>query len=64
MVNGSATLRRGKIRRLDDDLHTTRLIGAGWTWDCTCGETGTWHSTRPEALEAVRVHKLLRHGQR
>jgi hypothetical protein len=57
-------VRRGKIKRRDEDLHTQRLSGAGWTWDCTCGDCGTWYATRPEASEALRLHRLYKHGQR
>jgi hypothetical protein len=64
MPAGNTTLRRGKIRREDTDLHTTRLVGAGWTWDCSCGEKGSWHSNRDQALESARVHRIFTHGQR
>jgi hypothetical protein len=64
MSGVNTTLRRGKVRRPDEDLHTTRLIGAGWTWDCTCGDRGSWSATRPEALESARLHALYKHGKR
>ena len=57
-------LRRGKRRVDDRDLHTTRLIGAGWTWDCDCGEKGGWHSTRAFADESRRIHLLYAHNQK
>jgi hypothetical protein len=58
-----ATVRRIKMRRRDDDLHTTRLIGAGWTWECDCGTKGSWESDRANALywaaqHRMKVHKL------
>lgn len=59
-----ATVRRGKMRLADSDLHTTRLIGAGWTWECDCGDKGSWSQGRLEAVEAARVHRLYKHGAR
>ena len=58
------TLHRGKQRLPEGHGDTTRLVGAGWTWECDCGEKGAWHSKREEALEQARVHKLFKHGQR
>jgi hypothetical protein len=46
------------------ELHTTRLIGAGWTWDCSCGDKGSWHNQRAEALAAAAHHKMFAHGER
>jgi hypothetical protein len=57
-------LHRGKIRMDYPELHTTRLIGAGWTWDCSCGDKGSWHNQRAEALAAAAHHKMFAHGER
>jgi hypothetical protein len=59
-----STIRRGKHRVNDRELHTTRLVGAGWTWDCTCGEKGTWHGEREDATIAARTHQFFAHGVR
>ncbi len=61
-MSGHATVRRGKRRIEDTDLHTTRLVGAGWTWDCSCGDHGAWHGKRDEALSQAKVHRLFKHG--
>lgn len=60
----AANVYRIRTRRPDGGLHTTRLVGAGWSWECGCGEKGPWHSTRPEATESARVHRLYAHGSR
>ena len=57
-------VRRGKRRIADADLYTTRLVGAGWTWECDCGEKGAWHGKREEATAQARVHKFFAHGER
>ena len=56
-----ATIRRGKLRVPDRDLHTTRLIGAGWTWDCTCGEHGPWCKDRDRATRSMIDHRVEKH---
>ncbi len=52
---------RIKHRRKDEDLHTTRLVGAGWTWECGCGAKGAWSNTRTEATAAAMWHKMEKH---
>lgn len=62
MPGETTKLNRIRLRRADAELVTTRLIGAGWTWDCGCGERGPWHNDRASAMESARLHRLYKHG--
>ena len=63
MPSGQTKLNRIRLRKVDVDLFTTKLVGAGWTWECDCGERGGWESNRDAALEHARLHRLYKHGQ-
>ena len=45
------TLRSRQAASTRRTRNTTRLVGAGWTWECDCGEKGSWHSKREEAMD-------------
>lgn len=60
---GLATVRRIRSRRADEELHTTRLVGAGWTWECDCGDKGSWSAHRLDAVAAAKRHRLEEHSR-
>ncbi len=64
MPASHTTLRRIRLKIADQELATTRLVGRGWSWECDCGESGSWNNKREEAVEFARLHKLYAHGQR
>lgn len=64
MTIAHTDIRRLRLREQDTELQTTRLVGRGWSWECDCGDAGTWNSTREEAVEYARLHRLYKHGQR
>ena len=57
-------VRRIKSRVHDDELRTDKIIGNGWTWECSAGHKGSWEATREKALHSLKEHKRLVHGER